>query len=218
MSGDTDCLSLRDETLCFSFYLMQEAEPPSETQCFLIETREHKVICDKVRNVMCHPGFKYAQKHLECARNRPLNKCDNNAMIVHCLVNCLNSVAVFHSVLLHFVRTELCWNAAQTFTMEVNIISKTGKKRATTEQIELEDHAYNFLNCQSLVQSSSFLEVTCWIKNASCPFRESARSRNKWSEHCRLPMAPYTLYARVSLQQILPCSRNRKLVSKQLFE
>jgi len=91
---------------------MQEAEPPSETQCFLIETREHKVIYDKVRNVVCHPGFKYAQEHLECACNRPLNKCDNNATIVHCLINCLNSVAVFHSVLLRFVRTELCRNAA----------------------------------------------------------------------------------------------------------
>jgi len=90
---------------------MQEADPPSETQCFLIGTSGHKVICDKLRNVMCHRGFKYAQKHLECARNRPLNKCDNHATIVHGLVNCLNSVAVFHLVLSRFVRTELCRNA-----------------------------------------------------------------------------------------------------------
>lgn len=75
---------------------MQKAESPSETQCFLIETRGHKLMCDKARNVMCHRGFKYAQKHLECARNRPLNKCDNHAMIVRGLVKCLNSLAVFH--------------------------------------------------------------------------------------------------------------------------
>jgi hypothetical protein len=41
---------------------------------------------------MRHRGFKYAQKHLGCVRNPLLNKCDNHAMTVHGLINCLNSL------------------------------------------------------------------------------------------------------------------------------
>jgi hypothetical protein len=43
-----------------------------------------------------------------------------------------------------------------------------------------------FCKRQGLVQPSLFLEVTRWIKNAVCPFKESTRSTKKWQEHCRL--------------------------------
>jgi hypothetical protein len=43
-----------------------------------------------------------------------------------------------------------------------------------------------FSKYQGLVQSSSFLEVTRWIKNDACPFKESTKSRKELPEHCRL--------------------------------
>jgi len=83
----------------------------------------------------------------------------NHAMTVHGLVNCLNSVAVLHSVLSRFVRTELCRNAAYFVTMEVKLISKIGKEEQQNRS-NWKTMLINFCNCQGLVQSSSFLEVT----------------------------------------------------------
>ena len=127
---------------------------------------------------MLQRDLKYVQKYSECARSRHLIECDGRVMIGHGLVNYLNSTAVFHSVLKRFVRTEWCRNAAEIFTMEVKIISKTGKE-AQQSRLNGKTKLIIFCNCQCLVQLCSFLEVTQSIKNAACPCTASTLSSAK---------------------------------------
>jgi len=69
--------------------------------------------------------------------------------------------------------------------MEVKIISKIGKEEQQSRS-NWKTMLIIFCKYQGLVQSSSFLEVTWWIKNDACPFKESTKSRKKSSGRCRL--------------------------------
>jgi hypothetical protein len=132
-----------------------------------------------------HGDFNYTRtEHSACANNRPWDECDTHAMVVNGLVNCLYSNPIFYSVPSSFVRIEWSRNVAKIFTMGIKIISKT-RKEAQRSRSKWRAMLIICCNCQGLVQSSSFLEVTRRVKNAVLCF-PSRRLREAEQGDCNI--------------------------------